>query len=150
MIRLIKFILMFNRRVFIGFNLVLYALLLFFFNLVNTANLVSNLLFIFFAALVLLMKAIYEFTIYRKEIGVLKTLGGSVFQLVVLRVAEKSIYILAAWFCLFILKLITGILILKTALWSEMLALFWIEFGISISYYLFATLQDISLLLKEE
>jgi hypothetical protein len=96
------------------------------------------------------MKAIYEFEIYKKEIGVLKTLGGNVFQLGLLRIAEKSVYILAAWLLLFLFKLATGILILKTALWSEMLALFWIETGISVTYYLLAISQDIATLLKEE
>ncbi len=63
MTHLFKFILIFNRRVFIAFNLVLYALLLFFFNIVNTANVINFSLYVAFTSVILLMKAVYEFTI---------------------------------------------------------------------------------------
>ncbi|GEM_PF-5211838 len=150
MVHLFKFILIFNRRIFIGFNLVLYTLLLFFFNLVNASNVITYTLYLAFIFLILLMKAVYEVTIYKKEIGVLKTLGGGTLQLLLLRVFEKAIYICSAWSLLIVVKLSLQYDSLKMVMLNEVLTVFIVECIITVAYYSFAIMQDITTLLKED
>lgn len=150
MTHLFKFILIFNRRVFIAFNLVLYALLLFFFNIVNTANVINFSLYVAFTSVILLMKAVYEFTIYRREIGVLKTLGAGTLHILLFRIIEKVFYIAGAWVLLKIAGFFLPVFHLNVLFISEAFTIFLVESVITGTYFFFAVLQDITRLMKEE
>ena len=150
MIHLLKFILIFNRRVFIVFNLALYALLLFFFHIVQTANVINFFLYVAFIAVILLMKAVYEFTIYRREIGVLKTLGAGTPHILLFRVVEKVLFVAVAWALLKMAVLFFPVFQINVLLVSEAFTICLVEAAITLTYFLFAILQDITRLMKEE
>jgi hypothetical protein len=146
-----KFLLLFNSKALIPFIALFYGLALWFFPPVNGHNSVNVLFYLGFLFIIFIIKAVNEERIYRRETGLLRTMGIPPLAIFLFRLLEKA---LSAGLGLILLLIYVRLVYHRGTDMSivglRCLLVFTMDAGVLLTYSLFGYLRDIALQLKQD